>query len=278
MAHHIIDVSESDFQTEVLLHSNQRPVVVDFWAEWCGPCKTLDPVLEKLTDAANGAFRLAKLDVDANPKVANDYGVRGIPTVKVFRNEQVVAEFNGLRTEAQVREFFNALAPATIDLSVGRADSLLAAEKWTRGEELYREVLGENPDHPAALLGLARSLLAQGIASDALPILRAFPVSKEYAKAEQLIPLAQTMADLGSGDAANEDADPLNIQFNAAIRLATQGRIFAAMDGLLDILRQNKKYKQEQIRHLVLGMLTLLGDDNPQTRTYRSELTSLLFQ
>jgi putative thioredoxin len=277
MAHHIIDVSESDFQTEVLLHSNQRPVVVDFWAEWCVPCKTLDPILEKLTDAANGAFRLAKLDVDANPKVANDYGVRGIPTVKVFRNEQVVAEFSGLRPEPQVREFLNALAPATIDLAVGRADSLLAAEKWTRGEELYREVLGENPDHPAALLGLARSLLAQGIASDALPILRAFPVSKEYAKADQLIPLAQTMADLGSGDEANEEADPLNIQFNAAIRLATQGRIFAGMDGLLDLLRQNKKYKQEQIRRLVLGMFTLLGDDNPQTRAYRSELTSLLF-
>lgn len=277
MAHHIINVSESDFQTEVLLHSNQRPVVVDFWAEWCVPCKTLDPILEKLTDAANGAFRLAKLDVDANPKVANDYGVRGLPTVKVFRNEQVVAEFSGLRPEPQVREFLNALAPATIDLAVGRADSLLAAEKWTLGEELYREVLGENPDHPAALLGLARSLLAQGIASDALPILRAFPVSKEYAKAEQLIPLAQTMADLGSEDEANEEADPLNIQFNAAIRLATQGRIFAGMDGLLDLLRQNKKYKQEQIRRLVLGMFTLLGDDNPQTRTYRSELTSLLF-
>lgn len=277
MAHHIINVSESDFQTEVLLHSNQRPVVVDFWAEWCVPCKTLDPILEKLTDAANGAFRLAKLDVDANPKVANDYGVRGLPTVKVFRNEQVVAEFSGLRPEPQVREFLNALAPATIDLAVGRADSLLAAEKWTLGEELYREVLDENPDHPAALLGLARSLLAQGIASDALPILRAFPVSKEYAKAEQLIPLAQTMADLGSEDEANEEADPLNIQFNAAIRLATQGRIFAGMDGLLDLLRQNKKYKQEQIRRLVLGMFTLLGDDNPQTRTYRSELTSLLF-
>jgi putative thioredoxin len=277
MAHHIINVSEGDFQTEVLIHSNQRPVVVDFWAEWCVPCKTLDPILEKLTDAANGVFRLAKLDVDANPKVANDYGVRGIPTVKVFRNEQVVAEFSGLRPEPQVREFLNALAPATIDLAVGRADSLLAAEKWTRGEELYREVLGENPDHPAALLGLARSLLAQGIASDALPILRAFPVSKEYAKAEQLIPLAQTMADLGSGDEANEEADPLNIQFNAAIRLATQGRIFAGMDGLLDLLRQNKKYKQEQIRRLVLGMFTLLGDDNPQTRAYRSELTSLLF-
>jgi putative thioredoxin len=277
MSNHIIDVSESDFQAEVLLHSNQRPVVVDFWAEWCIPCKTLDPILEKLTDAANGAFRLAKLDVDANPKIANDYGVRGIPTVKVFRNEQVIAEFSGARTETQVREFLNALTPATVDLAVGRADNLLTQEKWGQGEDIYRETLDENPDHPGALLGLARSLLAQGMAIEALPILRAFPVSKEYTKAEQLIPLAQAMADLDGGDETNDEEDPFSIQLNAAIRLATHGRIFAAMDGLLDILRQNKRYKQEKIRRLVLGMLILLGDDNPQTRTYRSELTSLLF-
>lgn len=277
MSVHIINVDESDFRTEVLLHSNQRPVVVDFWAEWCVPCRTLDPILEKLTDAANGAFRLAKLDVDANSKVANDYGVRGIPAVKVFRNGQVVAEFSGLRPEPQVREFLNALAPATIDLEVGRADSLLAAEKWAAGEDVYRKVLNENPDHPGALLGLARSLLAQGVASQALPILRAFPVSKEYAKAEQLIPLAQSMAGLEVREEGNDSDDPLEVQFNSAIRLAGRGQILAAMDGMLDILRQNKRYKQGEIRRLLLGMLMILGEDNPQTRTYRSELSSLLF-
>jgi len=186
MSSHIVNVNESDFQAEVLLHSNQRPVVVDFWADWCVPCRTLDPILEKLTEEANGAFRLAKVDVDANPKVANDYGVRGIPAIKVFRNGQVVAEFSGLRPEPQVREFIKALAPATSDLNVGRADSLLTDEEWSEAEEIYRQVLDENPDHPGSLLGLARSLIAEGASSQALPILRAFPVSKEYAKAEQL--------------------------------------------------------------------------------------------
>ncbi len=276
MSAHIINVNESDFQSEVLVHSNQRAVIVDFWAEWCAPCRTLDPTLEKLVEAANGAFRLARLDVDANPKVANDYNVRGIPTVKVFRNEQVVAEFSGLRTEPQVREFLSAIAPTTSDLVVGRADSLLAAEKWTMGEDLYREALEDNPDHPGALLGLARSLLAQGGPSQALPILRVFPVSKEYAKAEQLIPLAQTMADLESAE-PEESEDGLAVQFNSALRLANRGKIFAAMDGLLDILRQNKRFKQQEIRRLMLGLLAVLGEENPQTRAYRSELTSLLF-
>ena len=276
MSNHIINVNESDFQAEVLLHSNRRPVVVDFWAEWCVPCRTLDPILEKLTGAANGAFRLAKLDVDANPKIADDYGVRGIPVVKVFRNEQVVAEFSGLRPEPQIREFLNALAPATVDLAVGQADSLLAAEKWAQGEDVYRTVLDENPDHPGALLGLSRSLLAQGAANKSLPVLRAFPVSKEYAKAEQLIPLAQAMVELESGE-ETQDGDDLGVQFNSALRLANRGQIFAAMDGLLDILRQNKRYKQNEIRGLLLGMLLILGEDNPQTRAYRSELSNLLF-
>jgi putative thioredoxin len=277
MSSHIINVNETDFQAEVLLHSNQRPVVVDFWAEWCVPCRTLDPILEKLAETANGAFRLAKLDVDANPKVANDYGVRGIPSVKAFRNGQVAAEFSGLRPEPQVREFLNSLEPATIDLATGRADSLLSAQKWAEGEDIYREVLDENPDHPGALLGLARSLLAQGAASEALPILRAFPVSKEYAKSEQLIPLAQAIADLESGGGVEENEDPLAVQFNSALRLVNRGQIFAAMDGLLDILRQNKKYRLGEIRRLMLGFLTLLGEENLQTRVYRSELTGLLF-
>lgn len=277
MSSYIINVNETDFQAEVLLHSNQRPVVVDFWAGWCVPCRTLDPILEKLAEEANGAFRLARLDVDANPKVANDYGVRGIPTVKAFRNGQIVAEFSGLRPEPQVREFIKALAPPTSDLAVGRADSLLAAEEWAKGEEGYRQVLDENPDHPGALLGLARSLLAQGTASQALPILRAFPVSKEYAKAEQLIPSAQAMADLAGGEATGESEDPLAAQYNSALRLASRGQIFAAMDGLLDILRQNKKYRVGEIRRLMLSLLALLGDENTQTRAYRSELTGLLF-
>jgi putative thioredoxin len=279
MSNHIVHVNETDFQNEVLLHSNQRPVIVDFWAEWCVPCRTLDPILEKLAKEGNGSFRLAKLDVDANPKIANDYGVRGIPSVKAFRNGQVVAEFTGLRPEPQIREFVSALAPATGDIAIGRADSLLAAEKWAQGEEIYRGVLDENPDHPGALLGLARSLLAQGAAPQALPILRAFPVSKQYTIAEQLTPLAQAMADQEAMETAAGDAesDPLATQYNAALLLANRGQILAAMDGLLDILHQNKKYRVDEIRRLMLGFLALIGAEHAQARTYRSELTSLLF-
>jgi putative thioredoxin len=272
---HVVHVNESDFQVEVLAHSSQRPVIVDFWAEWSEPSRLLDPILERLADEASGGFRLAKLDVDANPGVAEDYGVRGVPAVKAFRNGQVVAEFSGLRPEPQIRDFVKALEPAPNDLLVGRADSLLNAEQWEEAEDLYRDALDENPDHPGALLGLARTLLAQGEALQSLPILREFPVSKEYTSAERLIPLAEALAELEAAEDGDiEDAQPV---YTNALRLASRGQILAAMDGLLDVLREDKSQRKGAPRKVLVGLLEVLGNENPQTREYRNELAQLLF-
>jgi putative thioredoxin len=271
---HIIHVNEADFQYEVLAHSNQEPVVVDFWAQWCVPCRTLDPILEKLAEDASGSFRLAKVDVDANPKLALEYGVQGIPAVKAFRNGQVIAEFNGLRPEPQIREFLKTLGPTTHDLAVGKANSQIAKGEWQEAEAAFREVLDSNPDQPGALLGLAKCLLAQGQPAGALPILRAFPVSKEYSQAEQLLPLAQAMAVAGE---KNTDENDLAALYSNALRLAGRGQILAALDGLLELLRQDKQFRRGEARQAAIGLLNLLGEENPLTRQYRTELTSLLF-
>jgi putative thioredoxin len=274
----VVHVSETDFQVEVLVHSRQRPVVVDFWAEWCVPCRTLDPILEKLAEDAAGAFRLAKLDADANPKIAAEYGVQGIPAVRAFRNGQLVAEFNGLRPEPAVREFLKTLAPASSDLTVGRANALLAAEAWGEAEALFREVLAANPDQPGALLGLARALLAQGLAALALPILREFPASKEYADAEQLLPLARALADLELGDLdLPSDHEEQTAVFVNALRLASRSQILPALDGLLEVLRDRQFPRREEARKIFLGLLQVLGEGNTHTRDYRSELATLLF-
>ena len=274
----IVHVSETDFQYEVLVHSRQRPVVVYFWAEWSAPCQVLNPILEKLAEEARGSFRLAKLDVDANPKVAADYGVQEVPCVKAFRNGQVVGEYSGLRPEPAVREFLKALVPTSGDLVVGRANSRLASESFIEAESLFREVLATNPDHPGALLGLARCLLAQGQAAAALPILRAFPASKEYPAAEQLLPLAQALADLDLGELdLNSDSEGQAAAFFHALHLASRGQILAAMDGLLEVLRERRDPRREEARQVMLGLLQVLGEKNPHTRQYRAELTDLLF-
>lgn len=272
---HVVHVSESDFQVEVLAHSSQRPVIVEFWAEWSEPSRLLDPLLEQLANEAHGGFRLAKLDVDANPRVAEDYGVRSVPAVKAFRNGQIVAEFAGLRPEPQVREFIKALEPAPNDLRVGRADRLLIEGQWEEAEDLYRDSLDENSDHPGALLGLARALLAQGLALQALPVLREFPVSKEYASAERLIPLAEALAELEQAeDSDSEHTQPV---YTNALRLVGRGQLLAAMDGLLDVLREDKAQRKGTPRKVLIGILEVLGNENPQTREYRNELTQLLF-
>ncbi|UYN90515.1 MAG: tetratricopeptide repeat protein [Anaerolineales bacterium] len=271
---HIIHISEADFHRQVLEHSLQQPVVVSFWAEWCIPCRTLDRILERLAQEAGGAFRLAKLDVDANQRLAAQLHVKDIPAVKAFRNGQMVAEFNGMQPEARLSEFLQALGPSSYDLQVGRAEHLLSLQDWPAAEQAFRLILDNDSDHPQALLGLAKALLVQGDFAGALPILRAFPVSKLYGLAEQLIPLAQAMADDANGDLGEDEWSAL---LTNSLRLVGRGQLEAAMDGLLELLRENKRYAAGLAHRCALGILALLGEHNLQTQTYRKELASLLF-
>src|SRR5512133_1248777 len=137
---YIVEVNESDFEYEVVNFSRNTPVVVDFWAVWCGPCKMLTPILEKLAEEAKGAFRLAKANVDENPNLALRYGVRSIPAVKAFQNGQVVSEFTGAQPEPRVREFIRSLAPSQGDLAQEKAESLLDQHQWSSAERDFRQI------------------------------------------------------------------------------------------------------------------------------------------
>ena len=171
----IIHVNETDFEYEVVGYSTNVPVIVDFWAKWCIPCRTLSPALEKLVKEANGAVRLAKVDVDENPNLAMRFGVRSIPSVKAFSQGQVVAEFTGLQPEPVLREFFEKVVPSPASLMLEKANSLLLLHQWSSAEETFRKLLDETPDlRPVAQLGLAKSLLGQGSGDEALFILRNF--------------------------------------------------------------------------------------------------------
>jgi putative thioredoxin len=272
---HIITVTEADFEYEVIAYSKQRPVVVDFWAEWCGPCKMLTPILEHLAQEAEGAFRLAKVDVDANPNLALQYGVRSIPNVKAFRDGQVVAEFLGMQPEGRVRDFLHGIAPSEHDLTLEKAQGLLQLGEWAEAEKTYRQYLSKTPENPTGLLGLVRSLMLQRKLAEARPILHSFPASKEYASAESLSLLASAISRAQEAPAFSDD--PLEAAYFNALRLASHGNFEAAMDGLLEVLRQNKNYRNGEVRKVLLGMFEMLGDENPLTRQYRAELASVLF-
>lgn len=276
LSEHIIDVNEATFEQEVVMRSHQTPVVVDFWATWCGPCRVLGPILERAAIEAGGAFCLAKVNVDENQNLAVRYGVQGIPAVKAFKNGVVEAEFVGAQPEPVVRRFLDRLVPDEAQTAVEEGRSLLVARKWPEAEEAFRTVLMKDESNAAAALGLVQSLLMQGKGGEASALLKDFPPGTEWATAERLKPLADLLASVEDNGPYPED-DPVEAELYQAGRLIARGNIPAAMDGLLDILRADKKYRGGMPKDVLLALFALLGDDDPLTRQYRDELASVLF-
>lgn len=272
----IIDVTELDFEYEVLKYSQNTPVVVHFWASWSKSSKALDPILERLATEANGNFRLARVDVDVNPNLILKYGVRTIPTVKAVSQGEVVSEFVDVIPENRVREFLNQISrPSPVNLAVEKAFAILDNHQWTAAEKLFRQILENNPEEPPILLGLAKATLAQGKGIVALQILRNFPTSRAFKQAETLLPYAETLVAYQQN--LLPDDNELDSTFSHCIQLANRGNIPAAIDGLLDVLRSQRTYRNGKARQVVLSLLELLGEDDPQTREYRSELAAILF-
>jgi putative thioredoxin len=271
----IVHVDESDFEYEVLQYSTRVPVVVDFWASWCIPCRVLGPKLEALAREGEGRFRLAKVNVDENGRLAKQYKVRNIPVVKAFVDGHVVAEFSGVPSDERLNTFVHRLAPAPEDLMYDKGNSLMALEDFGTAESAYREFLSVYPDHPGALLGLIRALLLQGEGREAAILLESFPASSEYTTAQLLKPVAAAFTKYADDQVTSEHA--LDAVFKNAIRLARRGNILAAMDGFLDILRKDRHYRGGEVREIFVGLLTLIGDDHPDARQYRSDLSSALF-
>ncbi len=214
--------------------------------------------------------------MDANQNLAARYGVRGIPAVKGFRGGGVVAEFAGAQPEGLVRRFLQNLAPSAESVALERARSLLATRHWPEAEQAYRQLLDEEEGSPAAALGLLKCLLMLGRGAEAEAVLFRFPSGAEWAEAERLRPLAQALALAESASTSLPD-DPLEAAYLRAASLIGRGNLPAAMDGLIDVLRQDKHYRKGAARQTLLGLFILLGDDDPLTRQYRDELASILF-
>lgn len=272
-SNHIIEVNEADFEYEVLQYSRTKPVIVDFWAEWCVPCQTLGPMLEDLVENADGRYRLAKVNVDENPNLAIRYNIRNIPYVKGFRLGQVAAEFFGLVPKPEIEKFLRELAPSPSDLLLAKGQGLLVYHRWADAEASFRKVLKDQPKAPGAFLGLSKSLLAQNKTKEALDILKNFPASKEYATAEILRPLAEALLH------PQPQADDYDLEaiYLRALNLIKTGKFPAALDGLLELLRQNKSYRNGQARKVVVALLEILGEENEISKQYRAELSSVIF-
>jgi putative thioredoxin len=271
----ILEVAESNFDQEVVRYSMEIPVVVDFWAPWCSPCRVLSPLIERLAVESAGAFRLAKVNVDDNPGLSARFGVQSIPILKAFQQGKVVAELIGAQPESAVRKFLREVAPGPAERTLSEAAGWLTARHWVEAERSARQALELDRASSAAALILVKALLRQGKGGEALEQIARFPAGNELVSAQRLEPLAAVLAEASS--TTDRPADDLEAAYLQAARLLGLSNYPAALDGLLDLLRLDKHYRRDDARKVFLAVLELLGEDNPLTRPYRDELASVLF-
>jgi putative thioredoxin len=251
-----VDVSESNFQTAVLDRSHSVPVVVDFWAEWCGPCRQLGPVLERAAAARAGQLDLVKVDTDANPRLAQVFRIQGIPAVKAFRDGKVVAEFVGVQPPAAVEQFLDSLLPSEADGLVQNGDE----DSLRRAHEL-------EPTRADAAVPLARILKDRGETDEALTVLARVPGS--FA-ADGLA------ARIGLESAARSAAEPPVPDLSEAFAALDAGEEERALDLLLEAL-PNADGARDDVRRVLVGVLDELGVEHPLARSARRRLASALY-
>jgi putative thioredoxin len=275
---YIQDVTAATFQQAVLQKSHDVPVVVDFWAEWCGPCRTLGPTLETLAATYDGDFILARVDVDQNQQLATQYRVQGIPTVIAFRGGVPVDQFSGAIPERAIRDWLDRILPSEIDMVVEQARDAAIAGNLETAERLFRAALTEQPDHQEAGTGLAALLIADGHSDDALIVLGKLAATDEVERLQSAARLASSRGSDISSIAGRLDADPENdsIRIELAMALASRAEYEPALDNLLTVVRTRGTAKEEA-RKAMLDIFGVLGDGHPLTASYRRQLANALF-
>lgn len=277
------DVTDHDFQREVIERSRTVPVVVDLWAPWCGPCKTLGPLLERLAAEGGGKWILAKVNVDESPQVARALGVQSIPLVLAFKDADIVSEFVGAQPESVVRQFIDRVVPDEARRLTGEAAALAARGDVAGAEARYRAVLELFPEHAAASVALAELLAAADRADDAVAVLDASTATGPAAAAIEQARAALRMRAAAEGDEeglrARLAADPKDLQARIDLGrlLSASGRHEDALALLLDAVRQDRNYDDAAARKTMLDIFALLGREDPLVDRYQRELSRLLF-
>jgi putative thioredoxin len=279
----ILDVTDDTFEAEVLTRSRELPVVVDFWATWCGPCRMLGPVLERLAREGEGRFVLAKVDVDRSPRSAQAFGVRSIPTVIAFRNGEIAGEFTGAIPESAVRKFLNGLFPSEADALAERA--LHALESDAAGAEaLYRQALSASPGHVQASIGLAELLARRGETEEAGALLSRLssdgPDGDRIDRLRSEVEFQSRKPDASEKELrenATESSKPGPVLLELGRLLAAEKRYAEALEALYRAAEASPELARGEAKELMVSIFKIVGIRSELADDYRARLARLLY-
>ncbi len=286
----IKESDEKGFQADVVDASHETPVIVDFWAPWCGPCKQLGPALEKAVAAAGGKVRLVKINIDENPQIAQAFRIQSIPAVYAFSQGKPVDGFTGALPESQIKSFVGRLAgesgPSPVDQALERAKEALEQKDYGAASALFGQVLQHEPGNPDAVAGLARCFVAAREPERAREVLD--QVGEEHADHAEIAGAraALALAEQASGSAADsaglearlaENENDHQVRFDLAMALYGAGQREAAVEHLLEILRRDRAWNEEAARKQLVTLFEAFGPTDPLTVATRRKLSSLLF-
>ena len=286
------DSNTQSFAADVLDASREVPVVVDFWAPWCGPCKTLGPIIERAVAAAGGTVKLVKINIDENQELAGQLRIQSIPAVMAFKDGQPVDGFVGALPESQVKSFIDQLAgqtgPSPVDQALEQATALMAEGQHQEAGALYSQVLQHEPGNVAAIAGMARCLIAAGDLDGARQLLDTTPEDlakhADIAGARTALELADQAQQGGDGGDLDElrdrlaaDANDHQARFDLAIALFGGNQRQAAVDELLEIIGRARQWNDEAARKELVKLFEAMGFTDPITVDARGRLSSLLF-
>ncbi len=264
-----------NFQAEVIEKSFQAPVLVDFWAPWCGPCQVLGPVLEKLASEEGTAWTLAKINTDENQEVSMQYGIRGIPAVKLFVDGEVVNEFTGALPERAVRQWLDDALPSESKKLLAQAEAALDASQPDLAEPLLRRVVAEEPSNTKARLLLAR-LLAFSNPEEALALTQVEITDPGQLQIQDAIQTIAHLTTLNTTPGALPD-EPGQTPYREALQAIVQQDFDTALARLIDVLQQNRYYHDDGARKAGIALFTLLGMQHPITLKHRRTFDMWLY-
>jgi len=264
-----------NFQEDVIEASRKQAVLVDFWAAWCGPCRTLGPILEKLSTEDNGNWKLAKVDTDQNPELSMQYGIQGIPAVKLFVDGEVVNEFTGALPEHEVRKWLQEALPSETKSRVTEAEKMIADGHQDQAEALLEAVLVSEPNHE-----VASGLLAQILAFQDAD--RAAELAKNAASDSRFTQIMDAIAQLAESknrhSASGELADEAGrTDYVEASRALDNGDLDMALESIIEVLKTNRYFDDDGARKMGIAIFTLLGHNHPLTRKYRRTFDMWLY-